>query len=443
MLYDQEDKKILAMLLTATFELRKVLTVTPKIVVYRQSNFTHYFFATVLDQILSIETTMLRWDELFSEDTNDIVTNVHSSEDPIGVSIYQAITNEIQMYRRKNIEILTKLILFQDVNQEDYYKHYILISEYNSIKRRISDYKDFFSIVPNNEEFAKNDIILELIENIKNISEDKCWFLNLNHKPIEISGINIRTNENNFKTILLNATPKATKHELLILGLSYQKYSEASSGIHNSINLNEIHKEHTENACKVELLVIALIINKCQVLLNLYPHNANYDLEKFIAGLSNAHLWIRPLFEDIFEYNDYVYTHDDSLGRIEDTIISTVGYRSFKVKYLVDSFPEYGDYGYYPGHFLRRIHSRKQLDEILKNNPSEVLRKLFQKHATYEQITNSLDSLMCLWWKNGYREKVLQKDSFEFSKTINMMNSQLDKEKIESLIKQKLELKES
>ena len=225
----------------------------------------------------------------------------------------------------------------------------------------------------------------------------------------------------------------------MVLGLSYQKYSEASEGIHNSNSLNEMHKEETESACRIQFLMIALIINKCQDLLNLYPHGANYEVKDFVLNLSNTRLGIlSPLFEDIFQHNDYVYTNDDALGRIEDIVISNVNYRSYKVKYLVDSFPEYGDYGYYPGHYLRRIHSRKQLENVLTNNSSEILKEFFLNHVKPEQVTNSLDDLMSLWWKNGYKQKALHKDDSKFSKTISLMKSQLDKEKIESQIKQKL-----
>ena len=139
--------------------------------------------------------------------------------------------------------------------------------------------------------------------------------------------------------------------------------------------------------------------------MNIYPHSANEELKDFISDLPNNRLWIEPLFQDIFEENDYVYTNDDALGRIEEVIVSNVGYRSFRVRYLADGLPEFGEYGYYPAHYLKRIHSRKQLEDILKNNPNEVLRDLF-KYMNTGQMTNGLDNIMSMWWHNGYKEKV-------------------------------------
>lgn len=434
MLFSEEDKNIKKLLMKATYELRKSLSIETYIMSYRQSNLQHYYIGTVLDEVMNLETAMIRWDGFFSEDIKD-----GTLDHPVGISIIQAVSNEVQMYRRKNIEILAKLILFQSTNRGEYYKHYILISEYNSLRRRINDFKAFYSIVPNNEEHTMIEIVSELMKSSKAISEDICWFLNDKRKPTNINGVNIRTYENTFQDILLKAIPKADKYEKMALGLSYQRYSEASESIHNNINLNRLLKEETENACRTELLMMALIINKCQTLLNKYPHKANTELYNFISDLISTSLWIAPLFEDIFEKNDYVYANDDALGRIEEVIVSSVGYRSFKIKYLTGQMPEYGQYGNYPAHFLRRIHSRKQLEDILIKNSDEILREVFTKFITEDQMTSGLDNLIRLWWENGYKEKVLYNDNSMFSQTINIMSSHLDKEKIDSLVLQKLE----
>lgn len=426
MIFEKEDEELLSLLLTATYKLRNSLNVSNLYVNFRQPNSQHYYIATVLDQMLSLETTMLRWKE-------DFVLDKDIEIDNLMCCITQASYNEVQMYRRKNIETLAKLILFQDTNEEEYYRHYILINQYTLLSRVSKDFTDFYSIIPNHIKYNVNELKKDIADNKKNISPDQCWF--------QKKG---KDEECSFRQILLRAIPCANKYEKALLGLTYQEYSDASENIHSSVNLSSFDLQGIENKCKVELLRSMMIVNKCQELLNLYPEKANHDLKVFVESLSEDNLWIKPLFQNIYGINDYVCTVDGALARITKEIISPVGYRSYQVKYLdARNLPsEYGECGEYPAHNLRRIHSRRQLHKIMINNASPVLKELFTKHTTEDQITKGLDSLMALWWQNGYMEKVMHGDNTKFSETIRIMNECYNdqaKNEITKLSEQKIE----
>ncbi len=430
MIFEKEDERILSLLLAATYKLRNSLSVSNN-VNNRQPNFQHYYIATVLDQMLSLETTMLRWQE-------DLVIDKDIEIDNLMCCITQASYNEVQMYRRKNIETLAKLILFQNTNIEEYYRHYILINQYTLINRISKDFRDFYSITPNHISYNINELKKDLKNNEKNISLDQCWFKRKD-----------KDEECSFKRILLQAIPYANKYEKILLGLTYHEYSSASENIHSNVNLSSFDLEGIENKCKVELLRSMMIVNKCQDLLNQYPDKANRDLKTYIESLSEDNIWIKPLFENIYKRNDYVCTVDGSLARITNEINSKVGYKSYQVKYLdSNNFPrEYGEYGEYPAHNLRRFHSRSQLHEILINAASPVLKTLFTEHMSEEDETKGFDELMILWWQNGYKEKVLYGDNSKFEITKKIMGNHYNnveiKDAIEKLVEQKIICKET
>ncbi|EGD49592.1 hypothetical protein Cpap_4030 [Ruminiclostridium papyrosolvens DSM 2782] len=281
-----------------------------------------------------------------------------------------------------------------------------------------------------------SEITEELKKCFITIQENNCWFINQKIKPYDINGLLIKTNENSLRGMLLKAIPKANIYEKIMLGLSYQKYSQASNSIHNGVNLNEVDKDWIENAVKIEMLIITLIINKCQILLDLYPHDANKEIPELVASFDKSNIWIAPLFKNVYEINDYVYTNDGSLGRIEEIITSKIGYNTLKVKYLVDKFPEYGEFGFYPAHLVMRIHSRKQLKEIMIKNANDTQKEVFNIFLTEEKLTRALDDLMTMWWSNGYKEKILYKDDSAFDKTIK--NELSERDSLDLLLKQKL-----
>ncbi|EGD49591.1 hypothetical protein Cpap_4029 [Ruminiclostridium papyrosolvens DSM 2782] len=102
-IFTQDNKRMLGTLMKATVELRQALTVQEYVVSFRQQVFKHFYMGSVLDEVLNVESSILKWSEFLSEDIqeNKITDEV---EIKVETSILQAVNNEIQMYRRKTLK---------------------------------------------------------------------------------------------------------------------------------------------------------------------------------------------------------------------------------------------------------------------------------------------------------------------------------------------------
>ena len=131
-----------------------------------------YYIYLVLNELEKVGTTLMRIYEFISEGEAD--------ESRASRNILEAQLDETFLWLRKLTEILVELILFEKINSNDYFKHYILVYELRSLNNTISNAKSAYACTIQN--YAKQVVDLKVeIDKLESQTVDcqKCWYLKI------------------------------------------------------------------------------------------------------------------------------------------------------------------------------------------------------------------------------------------------------------------------
>ncbi len=297
--------------LAAAVELRRTLNLNEesyaKAVGFNQSSPRNYYLYGVLDQVIKTSSAMMRWKEFQSD--GDIKNDKYNF---LVNDIVQSVIDEQNMWRRKIIEILAELILFSDVNDNSYYKHYYLIHAIAEVKRVLSDWTEYYEC---EFDLYKDELkqLHEKLNNLENTGLDinKCWYLRSIKGERKVA---------NFCQIYNKAPMNATVHEKTALELTYQGYREASQYIHFTSEkpTEEIEMKSIKINFACIYAAINFIIFRCQELIGVTPMGRNKIMRDFIEKDLFTNEALKPLFFPVFCIGDKVITSYGEFGEIQD-----------------------------------------------------------------------------------------------------------------------------
>lgn len=333
--------------LAAAVELRRTLNLNEesyaKEVGFNQSSPRNYYLYGVLDQVIKTSSAMMRWKEFQSD--GDIKNDKYNF---LVNDIVQSVIDEQNMWRRKIIEILAELILFSDVNDNSYYKHYYLIHAIAEVKRVLSDWTEYYEC---EFDLYKDELrqLHEKLNNLENTGLDinKCWYLRSIKGERKVA---------NFFQIYNKALMNATVHEKTALELTYQGYREASQYIHFTSEkpTEEIEMKSIKINFACIYAAINFIIFRCQELISVTPMGRNKIMRDYVEKDLFTNEALKPLFAQVFCIGDKVITSYGEFGEIQGIKQSKYGFYSYKVKHNKKLCLPNVYYSWYPGQYLRR-----------------------------------------------------------------------------------------
>ncbi|QQZ60233.1 hypothetical protein JI735_27515 [Paenibacillus sonchi] len=366
-----------------------------------RNNSKGYYLYTVLEEIAMVGSSMFRWiDFLSGDDPVDLETF------PTRV-IIQAVSDEQSMWNRKLLEALVDLILFDKTNDENYFKHYLLMREYNDIQMEINDWKEFYGHPFENHllQLAETKKTIQLFE--PEIDFNKCWYLqekkSINSPKYPYSPFK------SFRQKLKEALIATNAREKLVLGLSYKRYSDTSESIHfipdKKIDLpSTITIEKT--MMKIWLTIVCLI-GRVQTILGDCPKGFDDEINTILNLPTNEQELINLLIVDRFQINDIILTSYSDLAVVTDTFTSKYGYKTYKIKFLIKEQSTFIKEEWFPGNYMKKIIGYSEIMTHVLSNPD--LAPLFETVSTeeyYKQFVNTFVDT----WNLGAKDYFLRND---------------------------------
>ena len=255
-------------------------------------------------------------------------------------SWFQSQIDSLNLWNRRIVETIVHLIGFKGTDEEDYYKHYLLLVFLKDKNSFIDDMRVYYEIetktVGKGVKVAKRNIDAVL----KNIDVSRCWYIQ-SGKPYKMA-----SQKDKF-TFAVSKMDIATRNTIPMYTFAFSK---ASKSLHfdPSPTVTNLGLEDLYERLKESWILIFLALQHLQSFLTVKINNE--ALDQFSSSITEnpdmQGFWSNSHRHDIKEGN--IVLVGTSVGRVLKVISSQFGYRSFRVKFLfpnrdpdieVDDFP--------------------------------------------------------------------------------------------------------
>jgi hypothetical protein len=369
-----------------------------KVVGYSHADARGYYLYAILDEVQKAGIAMIRWKDFLTYEDEDY----NSDEDQLSRIILESIIEEQSLWQRKLSEVLISLVCFETTNENDYYRHFLLLSALDDHLSVVTDLKDFYNCPNKNIEHGITMLKDRIAKIEDKIDLSRCWYLRKKKKLRDRNTLNPGQILNSMRSRMKFALPLCTSAEKLALGLSYgYTYSKPSKDIHFSpssfkLDINEATAE--VNFSRTGLLVLHILL-RCQGLLKIIPKGINEQISRVFKENKTPKSLLKWLTDTKIEVGDFVLAYGD-LAEILEVKVSPFGYRCYKVRYLSERPIPKIEEDYFPAQYVRllfRIQDlknrfQKEMGDYAKSIPEDKIQEFIRKSAIE------------LWEKWGLRE---------------------------------------
>jgi hypothetical protein len=343
-------------------------------------------------------------------------------------NIVSSMLESLMLWERKLTEVLTEMILFSETNSDDYYRHYILVKDLKSLKATVSSELIAYGCVTQNYQSQIDERIEKItaLETDGRVDVNKCWWLVQDKKKQTrvtgskaiLSGLDDRINQ---------AFSIATQSQIAALGLSTEEgYGNYSLGAHfnpistrpSNISLNAVHSA----ICHTGLLAGHVIAQSRKLLGDERPDGYAAFVAEGMKDGDEIKTLLNDRIKPDINVGDYILAQRD-LARVEEVKVGAHGFRSFKLRYLLEEDTEIAGSGdkttvwthknpefeEYPAMWVRKIYDRQ---EIVDKVRAEILKVDSNADVSDEKLNPLIDlSVIELWSNVGLKENMHGKRS--------------------------------
>ena len=361
-----------------------------------------YYLYGVLNEIEKACMSIMQANEFVSDSRKvDEPADVDDDAKRIKNNILLSRVDELALWQRKLTEYMVELQGFASANKTNYYKHFLIINELQSLHRTIDDLTEFYDVDNSNYRYQEQDLITQIDALTPKLDASKIWYVKV--KSDRITHTPTQFNERfewSFKR--MNVYHRATLRTRNLSFGSQSKHIHASSSAsdYHQLTLNSIEA----HAARVATLAMHVIV-----------------MMKDLMHIQNTK-GVLKLCSDVIKKNDYpVQLHNrrtrldiqagdfvvanGHLAEVVKVIISK-GYRfrSFKVRYLLEApLPNIHEEEM-PGDWVRLLYKREPL--VVRTIAAFNQINSNKKPST-RWLNKALKDGVVEGWNNGLKEYAL------------------------------------
>lgn len=290
-----------------------------------------YFLYGALDEIRQAGIAIMQWEDSLAPNTPD------ATDDGVLRVILETFAADQSLRIRKLVEALVDLVSFSTTNENEYFRHLLLLQDLSDLRSTMVDLDEFYSAPSENLRSAAERTFEEIAEVEGAVELARCWY---RKEPVplrdaEVHPANILSST---RVRLRNALPCMTATEKAAIGLSYDRvFGEASRDIH-------FRPSASRRAVDLDLMVkgishVAVLglnaIVRAQRLIDAVPDGANAQLRAAFDANTYPEQLIASLTGGRASVGDFVLAAGD-LAEVVDSATSSFGYESYRVQYLAE-----------------------------------------------------------------------------------------------------------
>ncbi|HSX07526.1 MAG TPA: hypothetical protein VLG11_01400 [Candidatus Saccharimonadales bacterium] len=380
-----------------------------------------YYLFGVLNEVEKTGMSLMHASE-FIVDSRPTDTAVDPKDDEgqrIADNILQAKIDELVLWQRKMTEIMIDLVGFNAANNEDYYRHYLVLQDLAALRRTQADIKEFYGAVNENYAHQEKRLVEQAEELAKKLKPEKCWYAKVKNGQIKNT---LRSFEDKFKAVF----PSMKVEDRAVLRTHQVSFGSQSSSLHpgsaagkRNLKLDDIDSQLTMAA------ILALhVVVRVKDLMRI--HNikgvlkACADLVKKNDYPAQMH---RKATNPDIEVDDFVVVGGD-LAQVIKVIKSKYGYKSFRVRYLdkppLPTTPEDEFIGELVGlHYKNKKAVAEVKAMILKETPGV--------RPTKKQLNDAMRESIMHMWSIGVKEITLGRPDEGYKKMGEYLEEQKKK----------------
>lgn len=375
------------------------------------SGFSHadaraWYLYGALDEIMRANVVLRQWAELLVAD--DEGEESKQGDPPyLRRVILETVLDEQDLRRRRLMELLVDLICFRETNEQDYYRHYLLLRFLRDHLTATLDFKDFYSL-------SSRRLRAQLEGPMRWASDLETTKIDPQRSWYRQDGVTLSESTppaalfTSFRTRLKSALQTGTANEKLVLGTSYYGYSSASGGIHyypdRRPNRYELLTQARQGIPMTGVLALNCLV-ACQKLMANVPEGVNRQL---LQTLENS-----PEIRQIFEgqvsgrakVGDFVLAYGQYLAEVERTKVSDFGYESYRLRFLEEHPPRGIECDWLPPQEVCRL---SNLDRIAEDTRREMIESGAQEPVDKDEVRAAVRRAIAEVWQTGLRDVILK-----------------------------------
>lgn len=319
-------------------------------------------------------------------------------------NVISSIVDQEMVWVRKLTEIMANLVLFTTTNTQDYYRHLLLLSHLDYLKKVLTDTKEFFSAENLNHKYQKGETVNGIKQLEATMQLSICWYL-ANKK-----GGGKHPGEKGllapFKEKLQQAYLIADPDQKLTLGITYgSAYGKSSQRLHPNVLRpdSDIHVKDIEVGVAQIGILSAHILILCRKLLGDRRRKGLVaQLARVFRDNKYPDQLLKARINPSIKKGDFVIAYGD-IAEVIKIHKSKYGYRSFKVKYLGTPPLPHIPADTFPAMFVKKFYDRKTVTDQVKRGIRESTPNM---KIDNRQVANSLrKTVVDMWEKFGFKER--------------------------------------
>ena len=361
-----------------------------------------YYLYGVLNEIEKACFSVMQADDWIKESEDSYDPSTYDDEDKqrINDNLLQSRIDELSVWERKMTELMVTLVGFREVNEEDYYRHFLAVHELQHLSHSQNDLKEYYGMKSENYAYQQQELH-ELIDNIaKQLDVSKTWYVKKKTNTLKRT-LEVFSKRFEYSFELMEEPLRAT------LRTQYLSFGSQSRNIHvgtvsDAQNLEL--KDVSAHVGRVGMLAIHVVVLVKELI---GADTAGGALETCSRIINEndypVDLHRRRTNPDVI-VGDFVVAGGDLAQVVKVNISQKYGFKSFRVRFLErEPLPGITE-DEFVGEHIRRIYRGedliKQTIEMAKKINPDVT-------PSEEEINQSMREGIVLEWNNGLREFAL------------------------------------
>lgn len=357
-----------------------------------------FFLYEVLDEVQKTGIAISRWVELLEPDQD---FSWLSGPDQVSRLVLETVIDEQRLRVRKLVEALIALINFETTNEDPYFRHFLLLADYERLLSAQNDTAEFYGQPRENLSYAI-ELTRHQIEQLESnaIDRQRAWYAGHGSVPGRIFS--------STRQRLKDALGHCSDAERVVLGFTYGTFAEASEDIHFSVTGSSptlSWTTMTKEIGRAGLLGLSVLI-RCQRLTGTVPKGLNRQLREIFDANEVPTEHVRRVTHGDVEVGDFVLVMG-TLAEVTNESTSSYGYRSYEIAYLAERPIEAIETEWYPAFAVRPLYNRRVLLEKTRamaaqgGIPSDVVEVLADAWPEAQQ--RALRESLIAAWNAGLR----------------------------------------